>query len=99
MVSLWQELDLSFEEKWECPMDSIRYWKIVENERIIKFLDRLNMELDSIQDRVLGRQLQSFASEIFFEVHQKESWGKVMLREYCVSTLFHPLRISEKNQP
>ena len=31
MIPLWQELDLSFKEKWECPDNSVRYRKKLEN--------------------------------------------------------------------
>lgn len=47
MMRLWQELDPSTEEEWECAPDSIRY-KRVENERVFEFLARLNLELDDV---------------------------------------------------
>ena len=42
MKSLWQELDLSYEEEWECFGDSVRYRKRLENERVFEFLAGLN---------------------------------------------------------
>lgn len=44
MVALWQELELSFEERWECMDDSIRYKKKLESGRY------LNFWLDLIED-------------------------------------------------
>ena len=34
MATLWQELDLSSEEEWECPGDSVCYKKRLENESL-----------------------------------------------------------------
>lgn len=49
MVSLWQELDLSLEEEWDCPSDCEWYKKKVENERVFEFLIGLNQELDDVE--------------------------------------------------
>ena len=56
MKSLWQELDLSYEEEWECSGDSVRYRKRLENERVFEFLAGLNQELDEVRGRILGRK-------------------------------------------
>lgn len=37
MKALWQELDLSSEEEWECTGDSVRYKKMLENERVFEW--------------------------------------------------------------
>lgn len=49
MVSLWQELDLSLEEEWECMDDSVRYKKKLENERVFKFLAGLNRDFNDVR--------------------------------------------------
>lgn len=46
MTYLRQELDLSLVEEWDCPSDSVRYKKMVENEWLFAFLAGLNCELD-----------------------------------------------------
>ena len=44
-----------FEElEWECPVDCNKYKKIVEKERIFKFLLGLNKNLDAVRGRILG---------------------------------------------
>ena len=32
MLGLWQDLDLNYEEEWECTGDSVRFKKKMENE-------------------------------------------------------------------
>ncbi|RVX18214.1 hypothetical protein CK203_006577 [Vitis vinifera] len=56
MLGLWQELDLSCEEEWECTGDSVRFKKKMENERVFEFLAGLNHELDDVRSRVLSRR-------------------------------------------
>ena len=34
MATLWQELDLSSEEEWECPRDSVCYKRRLKNESL-----------------------------------------------------------------
>ena len=38
MKSLWQELDLSYNEEWECPRDAVRHQKRQDNDRVYQFL-------------------------------------------------------------
>ncbi|RVW79601.1 hypothetical protein CK203_049978 [Vitis vinifera] len=38
MVTLWQELDLCYEDEWDCPNDSVRHKKREENDRVYVFL-------------------------------------------------------------
>lgn len=49
MMSLWQELDLSVEEEWDCAGDSVRYKKCLENERVHEILAGLIRELDDFR--------------------------------------------------
>jgi len=32
MMMLWQELDLCYEDEWDCPNDSVRHRKREEND-------------------------------------------------------------------
>ena len=34
MKALWQKLDLCHEEEWDCPTDSVRHMKRLENDRV-----------------------------------------------------------------
>ena len=47
LKSLWQDLDLFNDYEWKCPEDCNFYKKIVENNRIFKFLAGLNVEMRS----------------------------------------------------
>ncbi|XP_057952074.1 uncharacterized protein LOC131146466 [Malania oleifera] len=80
MTHLWQELDLSIEEEWECSGDSTRYKKRLENERVFEFLAGLNSELNDVRGRILGRQPLPSIREVFAEMRREESRWKVMLK-------------------
>ncbi|XP_041009638.1 uncharacterized protein LOC121253694 isoform X3 [Juglans microcarpa x Juglans regia] len=80
-TTLWQELDLSFEEEWKCTGDSVRYKKRLENERVFEFLVGLNQDLDDVRGRILGRRPLPSTREVFSEVRQEENRRKVMLKE------------------
>ncbi|KAJ9702785.1 hypothetical protein PVL29_004494 [Vitis rotundifolia] len=79
MLGLWQDLDLSYEEEWECTGDSVRFKKKMENERVFEFLAGLNHELDDVRSRVLNRRPLPSIREVFFKVRQEESKRRVML--------------------
>ena len=65
---MWQDLDLNYEEEWECTGDSVRFKKKMENERVFEFLTGLNRELDDVRSRVLSRRSLPSIREVFFEV-------------------------------
>ncbi|KZV06757.1 hypothetical protein F511_45762, partial [Dorcoceras hygrometricum] len=44
MRALWQELDLCYEDDWECKNDSVKYHKRMEIDRVFVFLAGLNRE-------------------------------------------------------
>ena len=81
MLSLWQELDLSFEEAWGCTGDSARYNKKLEYERVFEFLAGLNHELDEVRGRILSRRPLPSTREVFSEVRREEQKRKVMMKE------------------
>ena len=56
MLGLWQVLDLSCEEEWECMKDNVRFKKKMENKRVFEFLTGLNRELDDVRSKVLNRR-------------------------------------------
>lgn len=53
MTFLWQELDLSFKEEWDCSRDNARYKKKLENKQVFEFLTRINRDLDDIREWIL----------------------------------------------
>ena len=68
MLGLWQVLDLSCEEEWECMKDNVRFKKKMENKRVFEFLTGLNRELDDVRSRVLSRRPLPSIREVFSEV-------------------------------
>ena len=81
METLWQELDLSFEEEWECLGDSVRYKKRLENGRVFEFLVGFNRDLDDVKGRILGRHPLPLTREVFLKVRREENWRKVILKK------------------
>ena len=81
MLNLWQELDLSFDEEWECTNDSVRYRRKLENERVFEFLAGLNRDLDEVRGRLLSRRPLPSTRECFAEVRREEARKKVMMKE------------------
>ncbi|XP_057971056.1 uncharacterized protein LOC131159875 [Malania oleifera] len=81
MLGLWQKLDLSCEEEWECTGDSVRFKKKMENERVFEFLLGLNRELDDLRSKILGCRPLPTIREVFSEVRREESRRNVMLKE------------------
>ena len=81
MVTLWQELDLCYEDEWDCPNDSVRHKKREENDRVYVFLAGLNHNLDEVRGRILGRKPLPSIREVFSEVRREEARRKVMLTD------------------
>lgn len=77
MQTLYQELDLSSEEEWECSNDSARYWKKVEFEWVFEFLAGLNLELDDVRGRILDWRPFLFVTKVLIDVRLEESRQRV----------------------
>ena len=73
MLNLWQELDLSTEEEWECTGDSVRYKQKLENEQVFEFLAGLNREFDEVRGRILRHHPLPTTREVFAEVRREEA--------------------------
>ncbi|RVX00452.1 hypothetical protein CK203_024639 [Vitis vinifera] len=54
MLTLWQELDLCYDDQWECTSDSARHMKREENDRVYVFL----LDLTKNWTRMLIKSLQ-----------------------------------------
>ena len=70
-----------FEEEWECPNDSVRYKKKLENERVFEFLGGLDNGLDDVRSRILSWRPLPSTRKVFAEVRKEENRWKVMLKE------------------
>ncbi|GAV56647.1 UBN2_3 domain-containing protein [Cephalotus follicularis] len=75
----WQQLDIFEESDWECPGDHLKYRKIMEKERIVKFLVGLNKNLDEVRGRIFGTKPLPSLWEAFSKVRREESRKKVMM--------------------
>ena len=85
ILSLWQELDLSIEQVWDCAGDSVRFKQRVEDERVFEFLAGLNHELDDVRGRILSHKPLPSTREVFSEVRREEKRRLVMLKESGLS--------------
>ncbi|GAV58382.1 UBN2_3 domain-containing protein [Cephalotus follicularis] len=79
LTRYWQQLDMLEDIKWHCPEDTQQYNKILEKERIYKFLLGLNKELDEVRGRILSIKPLPSVREVFSVVRREESRRKVML--------------------
>ncbi|RVW97656.1 Retrovirus-related Pol polyprotein from transposon TNT 1-94 [Vitis vinifera] len=79
LARYWQQLDIYEELVWKCPEDGLLYKKVIEKERIYKFLLGLNKNLDEVRGRVLSIKLLPSVREVFSEIRREESRQKVML--------------------
>ncbi|TXG48854.1 hypothetical protein EZV62_024729 [Acer yangbiense] len=52
---LWQDLDMFNEYKWKDPEDGAHYQKLLDNNRVFRFLAGLNVEFDEVRGRIIGR--------------------------------------------
>ena len=52
---LWQDLDMFNDYEWNNVDDCNHYKKMVEINRIFKFLAGLNIEFDEVRGRIIGR--------------------------------------------
>ena len=76
---LLQDLDLFNTYEWKSPEDYIHHRKMVENDRVFKFLVGLKVEFDEVRGRIIGRGSLPSLEEVFAEVRQEESRRSVML--------------------
>ncbi|QHO19471.1 uncharacterized protein DS421_11g329260 [Arachis hypogaea] len=59
--------------------DAKHHQQTVEEERIFQFLAGLNVELDEIRGRIIGRAILPSIGEVFAEVRREESHRAVMI--------------------
>ncbi|KAK3210967.1 hypothetical protein Dsin_015673 [Dipteronia sinensis] len=76
---LWQDLDMFNDYKWRDPDDDAYFQKVVDNNRVFRFLAGLNIEFDKVRGSIIGRQPLPSINEVFVEVWREESRRMVML--------------------
>ncbi|RVW34622.1 Retrovirus-related Pol polyprotein from transposon RE1 [Vitis vinifera] len=75
----WQQLDVFETMDWECLGDASRYKRIIEKERVFKFLLGLDKSLDEVRGRILGTKPLPTIREAFSKVRREESRKKLMM--------------------
>ncbi|KAF7811459.1 Retrovirus-related Pol polyprotein from transposon RE1 [Senna tora] len=75
----WLQLDMFECPEWKCSEDAETYNKLVEKERIYKFLLGLNKSLDNIRGRILSVKPLPSLREVLSTVRHEESRRKLML--------------------
>ena len=66
LKGFWQNLDMFNDYEWKCSDDCNHYKKLVESSRIFKFLAGLNLDLDKVRGRIIGRKPLPAIVEVFF---------------------------------
>ena len=70
-----------------CAIDSAQYSKTVESDRVFDFLAGLNVDLDEVRGRILGKEPLSSTREAFAEVRREESRRMVMMKKETLATV------------
>jgi len=81
MNGLWLELDQYEEIKMICSNDAVTLSRIIERDRIVEFLARLNAEFDQVRIQILGREKLPSLNEVFALVRIEENRRGVMLSD------------------
>ncbi|CAN1804455.1 hypothetical protein LINPERHAP1_LOCUS23922 [Linum perenne] len=79
LKQVWQDLDQFNDYIWKSSEDHSHYKKSVDTNQIFKFLVGLNVELDEVRGRIIGRDPLPPIAEVFNEVRREETRRKVML--------------------
>ena len=81
LQGLWKELDIRRPNPMEHPGDIEKYQKLVQEDRVLIFLDGLDNRLDHVRARVLQVQPFPTVEETFALVRKEEMRQKVMLNQ------------------
>ena len=78
MLTLWQELDLCYNDTWENACDLARFTKSEADDRIFMFLVGVDSSFDEIKGRILGRIPLPSIRAVFSELRQEEARKRIM---------------------
>ncbi|KAI5395130.1 hypothetical protein KIW84_061650 [Lathyrus oleraceus] len=56
MLTLWQELDLCYDDNWRCKEDNVLFLSRQENDRVFMFLVGLYKDLDEARQGIMMRK-------------------------------------------
>ncbi|KAG6502797.1 hypothetical protein ZIOFF_035085 [Zingiber officinale] len=78
LKGLWDEFDYYRMENWSSTDDHQRYLKLLEKDRIIKFLDGLTAEFESLKGQILGLDPTSSREQVYYKILSEEGRKRTM---------------------
>ncbi|KAG6486177.1 hypothetical protein ZIOFF_054747 [Zingiber officinale] len=85
LKGLWDEFDYYRMENWSSTDDHQRYLKLLEKDRIIKFLDGLNAEFENLKGQILGLDPTPSLEQVYYKILSEEGRGDRFCR-HCKRT-------------
>ncbi|KAG6521936.1 hypothetical protein ZIOFF_019070 [Zingiber officinale] len=78
LKGLWDEFDYYRMENWSSTDDHQRYLKLLEKDRIIKFLDGLTAEFESLRGQILGLDSTPSLEQVYYKILSEEGRKRTM---------------------
>ena len=77
LKSLWQDLDMYNDYEWKSPDDCNHHKKLVENNRVFKFLAGLNVEFDEVEGGSLADNHFPQLGKFFLSLEGRRAKGEL----------------------
>ncbi|KAG6519202.1 hypothetical protein ZIOFF_022694 [Zingiber officinale] len=90
LKGLWDEFDYYQMENWSSTDDHQRYLKLLEKDRIIKFLDGLNAEFENLKGQILGLDPTPSLEQVYYKILSEEGRRRTMNNK-GISTISPPI--------
>ncbi|KAG6508184.1 hypothetical protein ZIOFF_033555 [Zingiber officinale] len=78
LKGLWDEFDYYRMENWSSTDDLQRYLKLLEKDRIIKFLDGLTAEFENLKGQILGLDPTPSLEQVYYKILSEEGRKRTM---------------------
>ncbi|KAG6508408.1 hypothetical protein ZIOFF_033782 [Zingiber officinale] len=78
LKGLWDEFDYYRMENWSSTDDHQRYLKLLEKDRIIKFLDGLTAEFENLKGQILGLEPTPSLEQVYYKILSEEGRKRTM---------------------
>ncbi|KAG6483737.1 hypothetical protein ZIOFF_060391 [Zingiber officinale] len=78
LKGLWDEFDYYRMENWSSTDDHQRYLKLLEKDRIIKFLDGLTAEFENLKGQILGLDPTPSLEQVYYKILSEEGRKRTM---------------------
>ncbi|KAG6525257.1 hypothetical protein ZIOFF_015211 [Zingiber officinale] len=78
LKGLWDEFDYYRMENWSSTDDHQRYLKLLEKDRIIKFLDGLTAEFKNLKGQILGLDPTPSLEQVYYKILSEEGRKRTM---------------------